>query len=137
MGLNNPPSGYFNSSEFQASTLPWVISGTTSGTDVIKYVFPKVTKNLTIHNLETTSKKLRIAFTLNGANGSGGNYYFLVDKGETVTLDARVTEVYLRADTSNTISFSVYAGLTTIAAGQMPVLTGTLGDGSPGWSGVG
>jgi hypothetical protein len=137
MALNNPPSGYFNSSEFTASSLPWVVSGTTSGTDVIKYAFPKVTKNIIVHNLESSSKKLRIGFTANGVNGVGGNFYFIVDSGDLITFDSRVTEVYVRADTSNTISFSLYAGLTTIAAGQMPTLTGSLGDGSPGWTGVG
>lgn len=137
MALNNPPSGYFNSGEFTASSLPWVVSGTTSGTSVTKYTFPKVTKNIIVHNLETTSKKLRIGFTLNGINGVGDNFFFVIDKGEFFTCDSRVTELYLRSDTTNTISFSVYAGLTTIAAGQMPTLTGSLGDGTPGWTGVG
>lgn len=137
MALNNPPSGIFSASEFQSSALPWVVSGTTSGTTVIKYTFPRVTKNITLHNLETSTKKLRIGFTENGINGVGGNYFFLIDAGDVVTLDAKVTELYVRADSSNTISFSVYAGLTTISSVQMPVITGTLGDGSQGWSGVG
>lgn len=137
MGLNNPASGIFSAGEFVSSALPWVVSGTTSGTTVVKYTFPRVTKSITIKNLETTTKKLRVGFTLNGVNGIGGSYYFLVDYGDLVTLDVKVTELYLRADTSNTIIHSIYAGLTTISAGQMPVLTGTLGDGSQGWSGVG
>lgn len=137
MSLNNPASGIFSAGEFVSSALPWVVSETTSGTSVIKYTFPRVTKSITFHNLETSSKKLRIGFTENGVNGAGGNYFFLIDSGDVVTLDVKVVEVYLRADVSNTISFSIFAGLTTISAGQMPVLTGTLGDGSQGWSGVG
>lgn len=142
MALNNPSSGFFSVPEFQVSPLPWVITGSTSTTDVIKYTLPRVSKSITIRNNETATKKLRIGFTENGVNGVGGNYFFIVDFGSTVTLDARVTEVYVRADASNSISFSLYAGLTTISSAQMPPLTGSLsgstgGEILGGWSGVG
>ena len=137
MALNNPKSGLFSTPEFQASGLPWVITGSTSTTTVIKYTFPKVTKSLTIHNLESSnSKLLRVGFTANGVNGVGGNYYFCVDAGDLFTFDVRVKEVYIRADSSNTIPFSVYASLTTIDANFMPVLTGSVG-GTSYWDGVG
>jgi hypothetical protein len=136
MALNNTRSGFSNVSEFQASPLPWVITGSTSGTTVIKYTFPFVSKNITFHNLESSTKKLRIGFTENGVNGVGGNYYFIIDSGDLLTLDARVTELYVRADTSNTIEHSVYAGLTTIDRGMMPLLTGSY-NGSNIWEGVG
>jgi hypothetical protein len=136
MALNNTRSGFSNVSEFQASPLPWVTTSTTSNTTVIKYSFPFITKSITLHNLESSSKKLRVGFTENGVNGVGGNYYFLMDSGDIVTLDARVTELYVRADTSNTIQHSVYAGLTTIDKGMMPLLTGSY-SGSSVWEGVG
>lgn len=136
MALNNAKSGFSNVSEFQASSLPWVITGSTSGTTVIKYSFPFVTKSLTIHNTESTAKKLRIGFTENGVNGVGGNYYFIIDSGDLVTLDARVTEMYVRSDTTNTIEHSIYAGLTTIDKTMMPLLTGSL-NGQAIWSGIG
>ena len=136
MALNNTRSGFANVSEFQASSLPWVVTGSTTNTTVTKYTFPFVTKSIIVHNVESSSKKLRIGFTENGVNGVGGNYYFVIDSGDLVTLDVRVTELYVRADTSNTISYSVLAGLTTIDKNMMPLLTGSY-DGQPIWAGVG
>lgn len=137
MGLNNPSAGYHASTEFVSSGLPWLITGSTTNTDVIRYTFPKVTKSITIHNLETSSNKfLRLGFTQNGVNGVGGNYYFIIDSGDIVTLDARVTELFVRADVSNTLPFSIYAALTTIDNNFMPVLTGSIG-GVSFWEGVG
>jgi len=137
MGLGNPPSGYNTSSEFVPSGLPWVITGSTSTTAVIKYTFPKVTKSIMLHNLESSSNKfLRIGFTENGVNGVGGNFYFIIDSGDIVTLDARVTEIFVRSDSSNTIPYSIYAALTTIDNIFMPVLTGSI-DGTTYWQGVG
>ena len=137
MSLNNPSSGFFSTPEFQASGLPWVITGSTSNITVINYKFPKVSKSITVHNLENSSNKfLRVGFTLNGVNGGGGNYYFLVDGGDSLTLDARVTEVFVRADSSNTIIFSIYGSLTTIDKKFMPTLTGSIG-GTSYWDGVG
>jgi len=136
MALNNPTSGILSVNEFQASPLPWVLTAATSGTSVIEYDFPRVTKCITISNL-SAGKTLRIGFTLNGVNGVNGKQYFILSGSTSVTLDCRVKELYLRADTSNTIDFSIYAGLTTIASREMPILSGSLPDGSPGWSGVG
>ena len=137
MGLGNPSSGYYSSTEFVPSGLPWAITSATTTTSVVKYTFPKVTKSITIHNLESSaSKLLRIAFTENGVNGVGANYYFNIDSGDIITLDARVTEVFLRSDSSNTINFSIYAALTTIDNNFMPVLTGSVG-GTAYWEGVG
>jgi hypothetical protein len=135
MSLNNPSSGFFSTPEFQASGLPWVITGSTSTTEVIRYTFPKVTKSIVVNNF-TSNKLLRVGFTNNGINGVGGEYYFTVHGTTAVTLDARVTEFYVRADTSNTIGFSIYAALTTIDNRFMPVLTGSIG-GTSYWGGVG
>lgn len=136
MALNNPSSGFFSVNEYQVSPLPWVVTGSTTGTDVIKYDFHKVTKSLVLIN-NTNSKSLRLGFTENGVNGVGGNYYLVVAGGTQLSLDTRVKEVYIRADTSNIISFSLYAGLTTISAKQIPLLSGSQPDGSEGWDGVG
>jgi len=135
MSLNNPSSGFFSTPEFQTSGLPWVITGSTSTTEVIRYTFPKVTKSIVINNF-TSNKLLRVGFTNNGINGVGGKYYFTVPGLTVVTLDARVTEFYVRADTSDTIDFSMYAALTTIDNRFMPVLTGSIG-GTSYWDGVG
>ena len=137
MGLINPISGFNSSSEFTISGLPWVITASTSGISVVKYEFPKITKSITLHNLETSAnKKIRVGFTANGVNGVNGNYYFCYDSGDLVVLDVRVKEIYIRADSSNTIPYSLYASLTMIDDAQMPILTGSI-DGQTYWNGVG
>lgn len=138
MSLNNPRSGTNVAAEFTMSGLPWVVSGTTVSNTVTSYQLPKVTKNITFHNLSTTSNKfIRVGFTLNGVNGVGGNYYFSVNSGETVTLDARVKEVHVRGDTfTDTLNYSLYCSLTMIDSTMMPILTGSIG-GTTMWEGIG
>ena len=136
MALNNPSSGFFAASEYMVSPLPWVVTGSTSTTAINKHTFHKVSKSLTVTNHAAAGTFLRVGFTNNGVNGVGDNYFFKINGGNTINLDVRVSEVFIRADSSNTISYSLYAGLTTIDAGQMPMLSGSSGSGT-GWEGVG
>jgi len=134
MSLNNPSSGFFSTPEFQASGLPWTVVGTTSGISVVRYSLPKVTKCITIVNNESTATdRIRVGFTENGINGSN---YVLVNGGQVVTLDARVKEVFVRANVAGAFSYSVYCALTTIDGRFMPILTGSIG-GTSYWDGVG
>ena len=136
MALNNVKPGFNNAAEFTASGLPWVLSGTVSNS-VVKYSFPKVTKDIVIINNNTTAaQRLRVGFTENGVNGVGNAYYILVNGGSNITLNVRVKELYLLRDGGSDISTSVCANLTTIDAMMMPVLTGSLG-GATYWEGVG
>lgn len=136
MSLNNPKSGFNSTAEFQASGLPWVISGTISST-VVKYSFPKVTKDILIINNNTTaSQRLRVGFTENGINAVEDAYYILINGGSNVTLNVRVKELYLLRDNGNDISASVCASLTTIDQTMMPILTGSF-SGTSYWNGVG
>lgn len=134
MSLNNPSSGFFSTPEFQAAGLPWTATATTSGITVVRYSLPKVTKSVTFVNAETSAaNRIRIGFTENGVNGTN---YVLVNGGQTVTLDARVKEIFVRANASGTYAYSVYCALTTIDGKFMPILTGSV-DGSTYWDGVG
>jgi len=136
MALNNVKPGFNNAAEFTASGLPWVLSGTVSNS-VVKYSFPKVTKDIVIINNNTTAaQRLRVGFTENGVNGVGNAYYILVNGGSNITLNVRVKELYLLRDGGSDISTSVCANLTTIDSMMMPVLTGSLG-GITYWEGVG
>lgn len=136
MGLsNNIGGGYNSASEFMISGLPWVISGT-AGSTATKYEFDKITKHIIIKNHESGAKSLRVGFTLNGINGVGSNYYFVVDGGDTFEFDARVKEIYLKRDGSDNISFSMFVELVGINSIMMPQLTGSVG-GSTFWNGVG
>jgi hypothetical protein len=134
MSLNNPSSGFFSTPEFQASGLPWVVTAATSTTVVAKYSLPKVSKSITITNTDATlGNRIRIGFTENGVNGTN---YVLVNGGQTVTLDARVKQFFIRANTSGAFTYSVYCALTTIDEKFMPLLTGSI-DGTSYWDGVG
>lgn len=138
MALDNPSSGFFSVNEYQVSPLPWAITSVTSGVSVASYTLPRVSKNIVITNLETGATKfLRLGFTLNGVNGVEDNYYIVIPPDTTLSFDVRMKQFFVRADSSNTINFSIFCGLTTISEMQMPTLTGSLSDGSVGWSGVG
>jgi len=134
MSLNNPNSGFFSTPEFQASGLPWTVTAATSGVIIAKYSLPKVTKSITFVNTDTTAtNRIRVGFTENGINGTN---YVLVNGGQTITLDARVKEIFIRANASGAYTYSVYCALTTIDGRFMPILTGSV-DGSNYWDGVG
>jgi hypothetical protein len=114
--------------------LPWTVTAATSGVIVTKYSLPKVTKSITFVNTDTTAtNRIRIGFTENGINGTN---YVLVNGGQTITLDARVKEIFIRANASGAYTYSVYCALTTIDGRFMPILTGSV-DGSNYWDGVG
>lgn len=136
MSLNSPRSGFNNTSEFQSSGLPWVRTQVISNT-VVKYSFPKITKNIVVSNLNTAAANiLRVGFTENGVNGVEDNYYFLLGGGMSVELDVRVKELYLLRNDSTNITSSVHASLTTIDPIMMPILTGSVG-GISYWEGIG
>ena len=146
---------------YQTSGTPYLTSSIAgpapSGPTKVK--FPYVTKVLTIQNLDDDTS-LRVSFSMSGSykvgemvpggaikpNATtvmpqGDNFFILPPAGTTntttgasqVTLDVRCKEVYLMANhPSNTVQYSLYAGLTGIATDQFPVLTA-----SNGFKGVG
>lgn len=131
MTLNNPKPGFGSSAEYQVSGLPWVTASVATTTPW-KYEFSKVTRFVMLQNKASAGTYIRIAFTENGANL---NNYYAVNGGESVHMEVRVKEVYIRSD-AGTPAYTLMAGLTTIDAVQMPSLTGSLG-GNIIWDGVG
>jgi hypothetical protein len=135
--LNNPQGGLGYAAEFQTSALPYVTSSVvpqrTSG--CLRIDFPKISKFIVVKNNESSGKYLRVGFTRNGTLNLPG-YFYLLNGGESLDVDVRVTSIYLAGDTS-TVSGSILAGLTNIDSRQMMTLSGTLSDGSDGWVGVG
>lgn len=137
MALDNPKAGFNATSEFMISGLPWVISQSTVPGTITNHKFSNVTKNIIFSNTTLGgSKKIRIGFTENGVNDITNNY-FVVDSGQILNFDARVKEVFIRADTIGaTHTYSIYCSLTMIDSKMMSILTGSL-DGKPYWQGVG
>jgi len=135
MGLKDPRIGYNSVNEFMGSGLPWVITGTAAAT-VTKHSFDKVTKHLKISNSAAAGVYLRVGFTENGVNGVGANYYYKVNGGQTLELDARIKEIFIKRDDATDADYSLYCELTNIDADMMPILTGSL-NGSTFWNGIG
>lgn len=133
MTLDNQKGGIGYAAEFQSSALPYVTSSTApaSGSPV-RFDFPKVTRFVTVANLGTTT--LSFGFTRNGLTLSSNKY--ILSGSQTVTLELRVKELWLQGE-GGTPQYSLCAGLTNITRDVMPVLSGTLPDGNPGWQGVG
>jgi len=153
-GANHVPS-------YQTSGIPYVTSSGTgdikqadSGISPYRIDFPYVTKFVTVSN--TGTNDLRVAFTAQGCFAPGETYtdgqtldtdfprnYFLIREQEagsvpTVTFDVRCKSIFFLADNTGTTDISVLAGLTTIPAGNFPILTGSKDeDGEAAFEGVG
>jgi len=133
--MKDPRVGFNSVTEFMGSGLPWVISSTATAT-VTKHSFDKVTKHLKISNLDAAGVYLRVGFTENGINGVGANYYYKVNGGQALELDARIKEIFIKSDDMTDADYSLYCELTNIDADMMPILTGSL-NGSTFWNGIG
>ena len=140
MSSNYPKSGPNNVPQYQMSGVPHITKGTaplrsTDPGDCLKISFPFVTKDLTIKNAGAVG--LRAGFT---ASGSIHNavHSIVIAAGKTVSYDFRCKNLFLMSDNgSSTCAFEVIAGLTVIDQEDFPILTGSLGDGSPAFLGVG
>jgi hypothetical protein len=102
-GLGHTPS-------YQVSGQPWVSGSVVNGEWALS--FPSVTRFVTVSNGNTTGN-LKVAFS---SNGLAGTNYMIVPAGESVTLEVKVTEIYLDG---SSVTASVAAGLTGIPAGSL------------------
>ncbi len=134
MANYTPVPGWNWTAEYQTSGIPVVSSSFGVGTSPRRVDFPFVTKDIVVDNAGPGI--LRFGFTENGVNGNGGDNYYLVRSGSTVTFEVRVKSLFFRAD-AGTTNYSFLAGCTTIPAKQMALLTGSIGSGSLTWAGVG
>ena len=81
---------------------------------------------VTISNTNTGANvPLRFGFSTNGVTGSAaggaGDYYFVLDNGDSYTGEFRITNLYLISDTASTpTSASIVAGLTGIQTRELP-----------------
>lgn len=107
MGQNWPSEGFGNSSAYILPGLPFVLT-TASATTI---VFPKVTKQIVI---TASAGDCSVFFSA----GAGATRKFLIKSNTTVTLDLRVSQIWVEP----TGTVSVCASLTMINADQMPKL---------------
>lgn len=133
--LDNPKTGYSYAGEFQSSAIPWLTSSVAPAVgSPVRHDFPKVTRFITVSNRDTSTNTLSFGFTFNGIKFN--NKKFVLNAGQSVTLELRVKSLWLQGETG-TPNYSLMAGLTTVDARDMQTLTGSLDDGTTGWVGVG
>ena len=117
VGLNNVGS-------YQASARPFVKSGVSvpvSGTvnTATEITFPKVTKFVTVRNDCTGSdSKMRVAFARDGLAESKMNFFTLA-QSSSISLEYRITKVYLMSEGTYFCTASVIAGLTQISSSHL------------------
>ncbi len=127
--------GVGNVGSYQISGIPYAKASfavAAYGSTPTEVEFPFVTKFVTISNTNTGANvPLRFGFSQNGVTGSAagadGDYYFVLDNGDSYTGEFRITSLYLISDTASTqTSASVVAGLTGIETRELP---------GPNWTG--
>lgn len=118
MALNYPTSGPNNVGEYQTSGLPWVTSSTVTDSPYLVN-FPMVTNQITF---KATGGTIRFGFTQNGVNGSN---FFTLTPSNSLTVDIRTKQLWIRSNAVGTGSYEILAGLTNIKWRDFPVLTGS------------
>lgn len=118
MPFQYPRSGPGNVGEYQTSGLPWVTSSAATATPV-RIDFPYVTNQITF---KANGETVRFGFTQNGVNG--GNYFTLASS-QSLTVELRTKQLFVRSDSGAAANWEVLAGLTLIQWRDFPVLTGS------------
>ena len=132
--FNNYKAGLWNVGSYQVAGIPYV-TGTNPGSgahaaspgDVKRFVFPTVTKRVTVIN--KTSDPLRISFVPFSGVGSGavveGMHYIELDSDEdAIDMNVKCAELYV-SGTAATCRYHIIAELTGIPAKEMFALTGS------------
>lgn len=109
-----PQPGYNFTPAYQISGLPYALTATATNSPPYRVTFPYVTKFITIR----ADGALDIGFT---ANGVANANHFTMANNETLTMEVRVKEMYVKG----TAVFHIIAGLTGIPTASIPTLTGS------------
>jgi hypothetical protein len=122
--------GVGNVGSYQISGIPYATASFTvsaRGSAPTEIQFPFVTKFVTISNTNTGANvPLRFGFSALGVTGSLGgglgDYYFVLDNGDSYTGEFRITSLFLLSDDADNAeaSASIVAGLTGIETRELP-----------------
>jgi|7_EtaG_2_1085326.scaffolds.fasta_scaffold09643_3 hypothetical protein len=120
-----PGLGYVGS--YQVSGHPHITGSTSlAASTEEKFVFPMVTKSLTIINNNGQDFYVHFVSGSSGAVVAGLHYIPLTSAGQTVTIDVKCRELYCTAPSGGSArSLTIYAELTNILPDQMHALTGS------------
>jgi hypothetical protein len=120
MSIYQYRAGIGNAASYQASGSPF-ITGSTSLTGIMKIEFPRVTKSITIHELNNNSA---VYFYFH-SDAPALNKFCIDNSSQNhgpVTIDVKCKEIYI---SGSGIDFCLYASLTGIEAKEMFELTGS------------
>ena len=120
MSIYEYRAGIGNAASYQASGAPFV-TGSSGLTGIMKIEFPKVTKSITIHELNNNSA---IYFYFH-PDATEFNKFCIDNSSQNhgpVTIDVKCKEIYI---SGSNLDFSLYASLTAIGVEQMFPLTGS------------
>lgn len=133
MPLDNPRGGAGYAAEFQSSALPWMTSSLApaAGSPNL-YKFNYVSRFVSLINQSTGS--ISMAATYNGITKSSNKV--VVPAGQSLTLEWRLTQLFVQSEGGASAPFTLAAGLTTIRSQDFPLITGSYSDGT-NWAGVG
>ena len=70
-----------------------------------------------IKNIDTSPHDVRVGFSENGVKGTN---YLVLTQYESVTLDLKLSSLFLIGDSPNIVDVCVFAGLTGIDSAQLP-----------------
>ena len=93
-----------------------------------KIQFPYVSQSLLIENhaASTAGNPLRLHFRATGdGNVIAGNHFISIDRGTSVSIQAKCKEIYLSVANASNVSYTVIAELTNIPPSRMYELTGS------------
>ena len=116
-------AGLSNAGSYIVSGIPFVrtISVSNSSEEVIE--FYNVTKNLVIYNDGSAAIRVHFASSAD-VNVINNNHFYEVSAGETLELDVKCKTVYISTTSVSSLTVSVFASITGIAAARMYALTG-------------
>jgi len=120
MSIYQYTAGLGNAASYQASGSPF-ITGSASLTGVMKIEFPRVTKSITIHEVNNNSQ---VYFYFH-SDATALNKFCIDNSAQNhgpVTIDVKCKEIYI---SGSGIDFCLYASLTGIEAKEMFELTGS------------
>ena len=129
--FKHPRPGVGSVGQYQMSGQPYVSRSETALADIEEFVFPYVTKFVTVINTMTgANAPIHVGFSANGVDDAN---YFVLDNGEAYTGEWRLKSIFIANPTAVTSSYTVVAGLTGIQS----MLSGTEGPNFSGSTGVG
>jgi len=107
-------TGLGNSSAYQVSAIPFIISQNITAGTITQITFPQVTKFIKIVN-NHGSRTLDVGFSSLGISASS-NYFTIAANSESVIYYWRVSSVFIKASGGATsVPIEIHAGLTTVS----------------------